>query len=437
MRGVRRRSVLVRLALACAAVACTHRTSLDTRTTASTSPAGQWEGVLHSPGSAARPLTITLDTTPNGWSGTLLAPWLNREPIAFTSVVHGGDSLALQLPAAGQSAAFHGRFSVDRHHLVGRVGDVSTFDVARTGTPDAAALAAEVQRAETSRRLAAALIDTVSQAAPNENPDSARLVTSDIALFWAALDDAAQAPPDSLGSFLQRDYLDRASIGVHDFIPGRIQSAEDLAAYVRDHRAQYDSVRAANLDVRQVDAPIRAAFRKLKTLYSAAVFPDVYFVIGRSNSGGTSSRHGLLIGAEKYPDQSRLPSIVSHELIHYQQHCDAPTLLEHSFIEGSADFVGEMISGTQINGPAHAYGLAHEHELWQEFTPHVADRELYPWMYGTPPDGRPNDLGYFIGYRIAQAYYDKTADKRQALRDIITACGDGVKEILAKSGYNP
>jgi uncharacterized protein YjaZ len=175
----------------------------------------------------------------------------------------------------------------------------------------------------------------------------------------------------------------------------------------------------------------------LKELYPPAVFPDVYFVIGRFNSGGTSSRHGLLIGAEMYRDPNRLPAIVSHELIHYQQRCEAPTLLEHSFLEGSADFIGEMISGTQINNAAHAYGLAHEHELWHEFVPHFADRELYPWMYGTPPNGRPNDLGYFIGYRIAQAYYDKMSDKRQALRDIILACGDATKEILRKSGYNP
>jgi len=421
--------------LAAGTLACAHRASLDNRAPAS--PAGQWDGVIHSPGSAARPLTITLDSTPDGWGGRLTAPWLSREALAFTAVVHRGDSLSLQLPSAGQSAVFHGRLSMNGRRLEGQVGDVSTFDVARAGTADAAALVAEVRRAEESRRVAATLLDTTSQAAPNANPDSARLVTSDIALFWTALDDAAHAPPDSLGAFLQREYLDRASVGVHDFITGRIQSAEDLAAYVRANRAQYDSVRTANLDVRQADAPIRAAFRKLKTLYPPAVFPDVYFVIGRFNSGGTSSRHGLLIGAEKYRDPSRLPSIVSHELIHYQQHCDAPTLLEHSFIEGSADFVGEMISGTQINGPAHAYGLAHEHELWQEFTPHFADRELYPWMYGTPPNGRPNDLGYFIGYRIAQAYYEKAPDKSQALRDIVTACGDGVKEILAKSGYNP
>jgi hypothetical protein len=277
------------------------------------------------------------------------------------------------------------------------------------------------------------MVDTTS-AVPQAHPDSARLVTSDIPLFWAAVD---SAPADSLGAYLQHRYLERGSVGVRDFIPGRIISAEDLAANVVANRAQYDSARAANLDVRRADPAIRAAFRRLKSLYPDAVFPDVYFVIGRFNSGGTSSRHGLLIGAEKYRDPSLLPGIVSHELIHYQQRCEAPTLLEHAYMEGTADFVGELISGGHINNSAHQYGMAHEHDLWNEFKPRFADSTFAPWMYGRPPDGRPNDLGYFIGYRIAQAYYTRAADKTQALHDIIIACRGHVSELLAKSGYNP
>ncbi len=58
-------------------------------------------------------------------------------------------------------------------------------------------------------------------------------------------------------------------------------------------------------------------------------------------------------------------------------------------------------------------------------------------MYGRPPDGRPNDLGYFIGYRIAEAYYNRTADKQHAIRDIINGGNGNVRELLAKSGYDP
>lgn len=407
----------------------------DTGPTAARSPRGQWEGELRFPGDLPLLVTVAIDSASAGWRGTLASPALGNDPIAFTSVVTSRDSVILQLPSSADGYVLRGAFAPDGARLEGvAVGPTrGTFRVARLGSADAGTISAEARRVAESRRLAATMTDT-TRAVPRANPDSAHLVTSDIALFWATVD---AAPADSLGAYLQHRYLEHGSVGVRDFIPGRILSGEDLAAYVVTHRAQYDSVRAANLDVTRADSAIRAAFWRLKRLYPDAVFPDVYFVVGRFNSGGTSSRHGLLIGAEKYRDPSALPGIVSHELIHYQQHCKAPTLLEHAFMEGSADFIGEMISGGEINGAAHQYGMAHEHELWREFTPHVADRTYFPWMYGRPPDGRPNDLGYFIGYRIAQAYYDRTPDKAQAIRDIIMACGGGVNELLAKSGYNP
>jgi len=374
-------------------------------------------------------MTITLDSAGGTWQAE------GSEPVPFVSVTRVRDSVVLRLPTSEQNAVFRGRLSADGERLDGiiEVGEGATFRAARAGTADAAAFIAEVRRVDASRRLAAGLMDTVSST-PHTDPDSAKLITSDIRLFWQAVDRASR---DSLAPVLQREYLNRGTVGMRDFIPGRIFSAEDLGAAVRDRRAKYDSVRAANVDVARAEPAIRAAFRRLKAIYPDAVFPDVYFVIGRFNSGGTASKHGLLIGAEMYRDPSGLPAIVAHELIHYQQHYDNPTLLEHSFLEGTADFLGEMISGSQINNAAHEYGLAHEHALWQEFKSHFDDRQFYPWMYGRPPDGRPNDLGYFIGYRIAEAYYNRTADKQHAIRDIINGGNGNVRELLAKSGYDP
>lgn len=404
---------------------------------AQTGVAGHWEGVARVAGQAALRIEIVLDSTAAGWQGSLRAPAQRAEPFTFVLIQHLQDSLILHLADEAQHVVLRVALSADGARLGGLLqgGSDATVILARAGTADARALVGPAVRIDSSRAVANRLAKTPTPAAtPTANPDSARLVTSDVRLFWAALD---RAPVDSLAVYLQRDYLEKASVGVRDFIPGRIMSAEDLAAYVRAHRATYDSVRAANLDVSRAEPGIRAAFRRLKDLYPDAVFPDVYFVIGRFNSGGTSSDHGLLIGAEMYRDPARLPSIVSHELIHYQQHYDARKLLEHAFMEGTADFIGEMISGSQINNAAHQYGMSHEAALWSEFRKHFDDTDYFPWMYGTPSDGKPNDLGYFVGYRIAQAYYDKAADKKQAIRDIITARNGDVRGLLAMSGYDP
>jgi len=61
--------------------------------------------------------------------------------------------------------------------------------------------------------------------------------------------------------------------------------------------------------------------------------------------------------------------------------------------------------------------------------------DISRWLFnqGRTAPGRPGDLGYFIGYRIAQAYYLKATDKAQAIRDLITLRDPAA--LLAQSGY--
>ena len=65
--------------------------------------------------------------------------------------------------------------------------------------------------------------------------------------------------------------------------------------------------------------------------------------------------------------------------------------------------------------------------------------DLTQWLYNqgssTATADRPGDLGYFIGYRIAEAYYSKQADKIAALRDIIEI--RNADDFLTRSGYSP
>jgi hypothetical protein len=42
-------------------------------------------------------------------------------------------------------------------------------------------------------------------------------------------------------------------------------------------------------------------------------------------------------------------------------------------------------------------------------------------MYeGKVTNGRPADLGYFVGYRIAEAYYNEGSDKKKAIAAILS-----------------
>lgn len=287
------------------------------------------------------------------------------------------------------------------------------------------------------------------------NPLDAQIVTTDVAHFWEAFDRFKET--DDPAS-LQELYIDRGSHGLDGFMDLRIVGADELAKTIRSQMAYYDSIRQPLEGIADQEDRIRSVFTSLQSYYPKAVFPDVYFVIGRMNAGGTTSRHGLIIGAEMYgltdayPRDSltawhhavlRPPTdihrIVAHELIHFQQPFSiraklSPSLLYQAIREGTADFVADLISGNHINDVAHAYANPRERELWDEFQGVMMENDLSNWIANNGRSGdRPADLGYWMGYKIVEWYYTNAEDKVQALSDIINMTD--AEAFLEMSGY--
>jgi uncharacterized protein YjaZ len=136
--------------------------------------------------------------------------------------------------------------------------------------------------------------------------------------------------------------------------------------------------------------------------------------------------------------------IVAHEHVHILQGRAGgifgrpnKNLLELSLIEGSADFIGELVSGGNINARIRGYALPREAQLWSEFRADMRGTDVSRWLYnqGASTGDRPGDLGYFVGYRIAESYYNRTADKRAAVRAIIEI--SDAEQFLTQSGYAP
>lgn len=290
----------------------------------------------------------------------------------------------------------------------------------------------------------------------SSDPDDAKIITEDLDRFWVAWDAAATRQDKSarIRAF-EELYLEAATPGLENFIESRIDDAATLVATIDAHPNYYASLRNITPNARAAAEPVRAAFNKLEAMYPDAIFPDVYIVMGRLNSGGTTGKAGLLIGFEMHGLQqdtpteelndwlksvvqpvSAVPHIIAHELVHYQQEwlSSQPSLLVQVFREGSADFVAKLISGRHINHHVHDWALPREAEIWTHFSARMHDTDNAGYLYGGErPEGWPQDVGYFIGYRIAQAYYEQAEDKRQALADILE--NPDVEALLEKSGY--
>jgi uncharacterized protein YjaZ len=110
-----------------------------------------------------------------------------------------------------------------------------------------------------------------------------------------------------------------------------------------------------------------------------------------------------------------------------------PTVLEASLIEGAADFVGELISG----GIAYSYSAqtqGREKEIETAFVSDEDKTDTSKWLYNSTME-KQGDLGYWVGYRVVKSYYQRAADKREAIRQILQMSDP--KAFVEKSGWYP
>ena len=372
--------------------------------------------------------------------------------------------------------------------------------------------------------------DSANRDPANRDPARAEIVTRDVHNFWRAYD-AAQQAPDSAGRVAAyRDlYVRAGSPGLADWTRSRLadqgavvkalvargwtmdrigrawkapatdsarvalfaeadplfqqSGAEQLAAAVTRRPHFYAGIRRGTLALDSLGGAvdeIRGAYRGLAALYPDAVFPPVYFLVGRLTSGGTTGPSGILLGAEMRgadPATPRdeltewergavsnargIPHLVAHELMHVEQQAarradpraataDRRTLLAQSLDEGCADLLADLVTTGPAGTPravasvvtasdgegTRTYGLTHERELWNEFRPVMLRSDAKGWLYeGDAAKGRPADLGYFVGARICRAYYERAEDKARAVRDILVMADP--KAFAEASGYAP
>ena len=287
--------------------------------------------------------------------------------------------------------------------------------------------------------LVASIVSPVKRA--GSDPYQAQLVTTDVHNFWKAYDKAQQDTAHR--EQIYRDvYMAKATPGLQDYYEYKIRTMD---RFVKGHDklpALYASIRPNTLKVDGQKKQMLDSFVKFKALYPAAIFPNVYFVIGAFSSGGTSTNNGLIIGLDQncrtpdvdtheltlwqknnFTNLKDLPHTVAHELIHFQQNqlSQDTTLLRGALIEGMADFLGELISGKTANSRLAVYAKGREKQIWTDFKKEMYLNRASNWIANSDQEtaDKPADLGYWVGYQICKAYYDEAADKKQAIYDIL------------------
>ena len=254
-------------------------------------------------------------------------------------------------------------------------------------------------------------------------------------------------PGDSACAALD-EYFRQATRGLRAYETKIGMSRKDLCRAIRRRPSQFSAIEPKLPGLDSAVGQVNGIFDRFRAIYPQGRQPGVYFVVGAGRSAGTTTHtHNpvVLIGVEQIDDPSSLAPIVAHEFVHTQQ--DYPwigiftggptflrgTLLRQSIMEGSANLIAELVTGMPSGN---RYAESHEAELWGEFTREMHGKDYSRWLWnggGAHRGDRPPDLGYWIGYRITKAYYDRAADKSRAIHDILTI--KDFDRFLSESGY--
>ncbi len=289
----------------------------------------------------------------------------------------------------------------------------------------------------------------------NDDPAKARFITTDIHHFWEAYDEAVKDTAHFTQIF-KKLYFDRATDGMNEYMDAKVSSIDFFVQHIRSAPAFYAAIRKNTFMTDQYKPDFLASYVKLKSIYREAQFPNEYFIIGAFTSGGTSTDLGLLLGVNQAASDNKvpldelsfkkrtrlnnidvLPDLVGHELIHFQQDSMKrdTTTLNYVIVEGMADFIGELITGRTANPVLYAWTKGKEKQIWSKFSKDMYYNRYGNWIANSQqatPDNLP-DQGYWIGYQICRSYYEQSADKNQAIYDMLHI--QDYKAFLAKSKW--
>lgn len=284
-----------------------------------------------------------------------------------------------------------------------------------------------------------------------------RLIFDDVERFYAAVE-LARTNADPV-AVLQKEYLDKGSPGLQFYHEsGRIQDADYVWRVFRRYTQYYSAVHEFADNARSHRDALTRPFEFFANLRPESRTPPVYFIIGHFRGGATAFEGGLVIALDNWaadwgdfdPDRksadiilndpiATLLPLVSHELVHFHQACsaDCGSLLADSLQEGVADFIAWRITGARTNifqQATYDYYDGHERELWPRFKREMTGTEHGIWLYNNDLTDMPHNLGYAVGFRIAEAYFRRQPDKRQALIDLLRRTD--VDRVLLESGYD-
>ena len=271
------------------------------------------------------------------------------------------------------------------------------------------------------------------QAQPNypRTADEAELISTDIANFMEAYD-RLEVGADTLDT-LNVYYFEKASAGMKEYINRHGLSPELLKQAIENNPSVYDRIPEFYQSLSQIKAPMKEAMARFHELIPNAMFAPTYLIVGADRGIAQASFHGQLVTISRLMDDPhKLIKVIIHELTHFQQamtqgpenyialYAAKDNMLDLCLREGGAEFITYLVVNNITQSRPLQYFEAHAAELNKRFQKDLEKQDPSYWLWASV--GKSKDehlLGYVIGFKICQSYYNNAASKEDAIKEIL------------------
>jgi hypothetical protein len=280
-----------------------------------------------------------------------------------------------------------------------------------------------------------------------DDPAKVQFIYDDVKNFLQAMDMLGKGgDPESI---LQKEYLDKATPGLKEYISESDATAKRFVETIQKKQDQYSALHELLDQLIPQEDYIRKAFSELGKVVPNPVFIPVYYFIGIGSGGlnAQPSEYGIIVAiTDLAEDPSLLRVPLVHEVIHVKNALTVGieeymqvfgpkmSLLSLCIREGTAYFLTLLSIGEHGHKDAYDYYLKNEKKLWEMFKADMIKSSPEEWLFVAHSDPElPAHLGYVIGSRIVEAYYNRAEDKKKAVQDILSVID--FEEFFKKSGY--
>lgn len=273
------------------------------------------------------------------------------------------------------------------------------------------------------------------------------IYSSDVDNFWKAYDKIIKTKDSDLQKKILEDlYFSKATEGVKAIREARNYTSQDYIDAINNYPKFWSSVRENTLKSKSYQKDLNLGIKKLRKIYPELKSAKIYFTIGALRTNGTIKDNLILIGSElamtdkntvtdEFPENIRkarrlffdtepiknLVLLNIHEYVHTQQKAVGDNLLSSVIYEGIAEYVSTKAMNLPSAAPAIEYGKNNAAKVRAKFEEEMFYiNNFYKWLWGdSPNDFGVRDLGYYIGYQMAENFYNQAENKNEAIKKMI------------------